>query len=132
LSWLIHGIATLYALLATVPFVGFALTWAISYLLSKDKKKSTRLAMDVTMLLLIGSVASMWNQLFHSRFGFWLIVLGILIAVGLLGGYQNRVRGAIDMTKIARIVWRIGFVCLAALYVLFLIVNVSIYVIKTA
>jgi hypothetical protein len=131
-SWLIHSIATLYALLATVPFVGFALAWGIGYWIFKNKKKSTRLAMDVTMLLLIGSVASMWNQLFQSRFGFWVIFLGILIAVGLLGGYQNRVKGTIDVTKIARIVWRVGFVCLATLYVLFLIVNLSIYVIKTA
>lgn len=132
MSWLLHGIKTFYALLATVPFLGFALFWAIGYVFFRDKKRSTRLAMDVTTLLLIGAVASMWNHLFQSRFGFWLIVLAILIAVGLLGGYQNRVKGAIDMRKIARIVWRIGFLCLSVLYILFLLINVGAYFIKNA
>ncbi|KIL41736.1 hypothetical protein SD70_05030 [Gordoniibacillus kamchatkensis] len=129
---LLHGIATVYALLATVPFLAFALFWGLGYLIFRDKKRSTRLAMDVTTLLLVGAVASMWNRLFQSNFGFWLIVLAILIAVGLLGGYQNREKGAIDMRKIVRIVWRIGFVCLSALYVVFLVLNIGAYLIKFA
>jgi uncharacterized membrane protein len=132
LSWLLYGIKTLYALLATVPFLGFAVVWGIGYIIFRDKKRTTRLAMDVTTLLLIGAVASMWNHLFQSRFGFWLIVLVMLIAVGLLGGYQNREKGAIDMSKIMRIVWRVGFVFLSVLYVLFFILNIGAYVIKNA
>lgn len=129
--WLVHSLTTLYALLATVPFVAFALVWVAAYFVTRDKRKTTRLAMDVTTLLLIGAVASMWNNLFNSRFGFWLIVLVILIAVGLLGGYQNRVKGSIDMKKIFRIIWRIGFLCLSMMYILFLILNIGAYLIKS-
>ncbi|MFC0216236.1 DUF3397 domain-containing protein [Paenibacillus chartarius] len=131
MNWLIAQIKSLYELLAVIPFIGFALGWGIGYAWFRDKKKSIRLAMDVTTLLLIGAVAKLWNLLFGSNFGFWLIVLVLLIAVGLLGGYQNRVKGAIDFTKIARIIWRVGFVCLSLLYVLFLIVNLGVYVIYT-
>jgi hypothetical protein len=132
LSWLLYGIKTLYALLATVPFLGFAVFWGIGYWIFRDKKRTTRLAMDVTTLFLIGAVASLWNHLFQSRFGFWLIVLLLLISIGLLGGYQNREKGAIDMRKIMRIVWRIGFVFLSVMYVLFLILNIGAYLIKSA
>jgi hypothetical protein len=117
-------------LLATVPFVAFAFVWAAAYFITRDKKKTTRLAMDITTALLIGAVASMWNRLFHSQFGFWLIVLVILIAIGLLGSYQNRVRGAIDMKKIVRIVWRVGFLGLSLMYILFLILNIGAYFIS--
>lgn len=131
MSWLIQSVTTLYALLATVPFIAFALVWAGAYLVTRDKRITTRLAMDVTTILLIGAVASMWNRLFGSKFGFWLIILVILIAVGLLGGYQNRVKGIIDLKKIIRIVWRIGFLCLSAMYVIFLLLNIGAYVIKS-
>jgi uncharacterized membrane protein len=128
-SWLVHSLTTAYALLATVPFVAFALLWAAAYFITRDKRKTTRFAMDVTTALLVGAVASMWNRLFHSQFGFWLIVLVILIAMGLLGGYQNRVKGAIDMRKIFRIVWRVGFLGLSLMYILFLILNIGAYLI---
>jgi hypothetical protein len=49
--------------------------------------------MDVTMLFLIGSVSVIWNHLFQAKFGFWLIILVLLIAFGLIGGYQNQTKG---------------------------------------
>jgi uncharacterized membrane protein len=131
MSGIYQALTTVYAMLATVPFAAFAVIWFVSYLMFREKKKTTRLAMDITTFLLIGAVSSMWNRLFDSRFGFWFILLVILIAVGLLGGYQNREKGRIDLPKIFRIVWRIGFLCLSALYILFLIMNLSAYFIKS-
>lgn len=112
-----------YGYLSVLPFIPFAAVYFGSYLLSKDKKQAIRLAMDVTMVFLIGSVAGLFNQLFGSRFGFYAILLVMLIGAGLLGNLQYRTKGQVDGVRIARAVWRIGFFVLSVCYLIFMTIG---------
>ncbi|MDT2248899.1 DUF3397 family protein [Paenibacillus larvae] len=79
----------------------------------------------MTTFLLIGSVYSLWNRLFNSSFGLWLALLFVLVSFGLIGGYQNRQHGKADFSKVARISWRISFLCFTVLYAALLIWNIG-------
>jgi hypothetical protein len=114
-------------MLAMVPFVAFLVTWFIVYWVCKDKKTATHLSMDVTTLFLIGSVAVMSNRLFQSGMLFWTVVLLFLVLAGLLGNLQTRIRGRVDMGKIAKTLSRLGFVVLSACYVVLLIIGIGKY-----
>jgi hypothetical protein len=113
----------LYALTAFVPFLWFFVIWIAVYLKTRESKRATKLSMDVTTLLLIGSVSSLYSIIFHNSFGFYMIVLFFLIGYGLIGNYQYRLRGAINHTKIIRALWRIGFILLSIVYFILLIIG---------
>ncbi|PYI54659.1 DUF3397 domain-containing protein [Paenibacillus flagellatus] len=115
----------IYAFSAAVPFVWFFALWIGVYYWRRDGKRATKLAMDVTTLLLIGSVSVMYYQLFHSNFGFFLILLFFLIGYGLVGNFQYRIKGRIDHRRIIRLLWRLGFLGLSAVYVLFLFIGLG-------
>jgi len=83
--------------------------------------------MDVTTLFLVIVVATMYNTIFGGSFGFYLIVLVLLIAGGLLGGAQNRKRGKIDALKLVKTIWRLTFFVMAFFYIIFLITGVIRY-----
>ncbi|SDC73571.1 Protein of unknown function [Paenibacillus sp. UNCCL117] len=121
----------LYTLLALVPFVVFFITWLIVYYNKRDKRKATHLSMDVTTLFLIGSVAYMSRNLFNSAFLLWMIVLLFLVAAGLLGSMQNRLKGRVDLKKIARTLSRLGFLVLTACYVMLLVVGIGKYMLQS-
>ncbi|UKS30291.1 DUF3397 domain-containing protein [Paenibacillus sp. HWE-109] len=120
-SWLMN----LYAVLTVAPFITFAILWFLAYVFLRDKKMTTRLTMDVTTLFLLGSVSVMWNKLFHTQFGFWLITLVLLIAFGIIGGYQTHIKGQTDLLRVSRVVWRLGFLGLSALYILLFFLHVG-------
>lgn len=116
---------SIYAAFAVMPFLSFVLIWLLTYVFLRDKKKSTRLTMDITTLFLIGIVSAQWDNLFRSTFGFWLIVLVILIFFGLVGGFQTKEKGRTDLFKVTRVVWRLSFVGLSALYIILLLLIVG-------
>jgi hypothetical protein len=125
LSRILDFLLSVYAVLAILPFVSFVIIWFIVYFFLKDKKMSTRLTMDITTFFLIGSVASLWNELFSTKFGFWLFLLLLLIVYGLIGGYQTKQKGRTDLLKVTRLFWRLSFVGLAVLYLLLFIINIG-------
>jgi hypothetical protein len=122
---LVSWISTLYAVLAVAPFITFVLLWFLVFYFLRDKKMTTRLTMDVTTFFLLGSVSLMWNQLFHTNFGFWMIALILLIAFGIIGGYQTHLKGKTDLLKVGRVVWRLSFLGLSTLYILLFFVHIG-------
>ncbi|MFB6363784.1 DUF3397 domain-containing protein [Paenibacillus elgii] len=131
MSALFGWLQQLYMFLAVVPFVAFIIVWVAVYYYTKDKRKATHLSMDITTLFLIGSVAFMSRNLFDSGMLLWTIVLLFLVAAGLLGNMQNRLKGKIDLIKIARTLGRLGFVLLTACYVLLLFIGIGKYMINS-
>lgn len=113
----------IYAFSAAVPFLWFFVLWVAGYIWKRDGKRATKLAMDVTTALLIGSVSILFEQVFGSGFGFFLILLFFLIGYGLLGNFQYRAKGKINHRRIVRILWRVGFLILSVLYVLLLLIG---------
>ncbi|ALS21355.1 DUF3397 domain-containing protein [Paenibacillus naphthalenovorans] len=122
----------LYKVIAFVPFVAFLITWLIVYYgCGRNKRKATYVSMDITTLFLIGSVAYMSRNLFGSGMLLWTIILFFLIAAGLLGNLQNRIKGRIDLVKIVRTLGRLGFLLLGACYVLLLFFGIGKYMISS-
>jgi hypothetical protein len=119
---LIDFFAGIYKALAYIPFLTFFVIWFLLYFMKRDKKFSTRLAIDITTVLLLGTVSMQLHQLSGSWFGFWCILFILLLGTGLIGRQQNELRGYIHLPKIMKILSRIGFVVLSFLYVVLLII----------
>lgn len=109
----------LFYVMSVAPIIPFVLIYLFVYLRKKDKKQAMRLAMDVTTLFLVFSVSALFNILFQSKFGFYLILLLLLITAGLIGGAQNRWKGHVDGKRLFRAVWRLAFVTTSISYIIF-------------
>lgn len=119
---IIQGTISTFSILPFFPFlIVFA---ACRYILKMEKKKSLLAAMDITTAFLIFSVAALFNVIFTSRFGFYLILLLLLLSLGLIGGAQNRIKGKVDGKKLCRVVWRLTFIALILVYILLTIIGI--------
>jgi hypothetical protein len=119
----IHFIENFYKALAYIPHLTFFVIWFLIYFIKKDKKKSTQLAIDITTVLLLGTVAMQMHKLFNSWFGFWFMLLTILLVTGFIGRQQNDLRGFVHFPRILKILSRIGFVVLSFFYVVLLLIS---------
>lgn len=117
--------------LSMLPFFPFLLVYFGHYWWKHNKKTSLKLAMDVTTLFLIISVSALFNLTFDSRFGFYLILLLLLIAIGLIGSAQNRMKGKVDVQKMVKLIWRMSFVIMSFSYLLFAFIGIFKYIFLT-
>ena len=123
-------LAQLYAILAIMPFLSFLAVWLVLYFAFHDKKRSTKMAADITTMFLLGSVYTMSRNTLSSVFLFWFAVLLLLIFAGWIGREQNVKRGRIDPLKIFKVVWRLAFLLFSVLYVLLLLVGIIQYILE--
>lgn len=114
--------------LSVIPMVPFFIIYFIGYGLKKDKKKTFLLAMDVTTIFLLLSVSSIFNIIFNNDFGFYLILIIVLICAGLIGGAQNRLKGKVDGKRLFRAVWRLAFAFMSVSYLLFMFIGLIKYI----
>lgn len=124
----VNIISHIYAALSVVPFASFFGVWFLVFFLTRDKKRSTAVAVDCTFVFLLGANAMLTERVFGSRFGFWLLVLILLVAAGWVGREQNRLKGRIDILKILKVVARGGFLLLSLVYFVLMIVSIGQYV----
>ncbi|CAH1213883.1 hypothetical protein PAECIP111893_03728 [Paenibacillus plantiphilus] len=120
-----ESIKHVYASLAVIPIVPFLLIYFGYGAYSGDRKKAFRLAMDVTTVLLIGCVAVLFNRIFDSSFGLYGIILIMLLGGGLLGNVQYRSKGNVDMKRVARAIWRMGFFLMGVFYILLMCIGIG-------
>mgnify|MGYP001444979456 CR=1 FL=1 len=116
-----------YALLSLVPFFIFILVWYVARWRTGDKKRATALAMDVTTFFLVGVVAGMLDTMRFRFGGIWLLILLFLLAIGLIGNAQYRLRKKLDVKRQLRAAWRLGFLGLSAAYLILLVVGIVRY-----
>lgn len=124
MDFLLNSVITL----SVIPIVPFLIVYFIGHGLKQDKRKTFFLAMDVTTFFLLLSVSALFNNLFDSGFGFYLILLIVLISAGLIGGAQNRLKGKVDGKRLFRAVWRFSFFFMSAGYLLFMFVGLIKYI----
>lgn len=122
---LLEAFVRAYAAMSVVPFITFGLVWFAVYLIKKDKKLAFVWAMDISTLSLIGAVAVLYNMVFHSSFGIYLLLLIFLLGFGVMGNVQHRKKGRIDGKRIFRALWRLGFVGLSAAYFILAVVSMT-------
>lgn len=108
--------------LALIPIVPFAIVLFGYGVYVRDWKKAFRMAMDVSTIFFILCVAGIFKLLFDSTFGFYGIVLVMLLGGGLIGNAQFRKRGSVDVKRIFRAVWRLSFFAMSFLYVILMVV----------
>lgn len=124
MGWIKLFFVNIFTFLAVAPFISFFILWLVFFSIYKERKKATTMAMDVTTLFLVISVSAMYNEVFNSGIGFWLIALFFLLATGLTGNAQHRLKGQLDFMKIYKVVWRLGFLLLSLLYIIFAIIGI--------
>ncbi|OBZ19118.1 hypothetical protein A8L34_06195 [Bacillus sp. FJAT-27264] len=117
-----------FVTLSVIPVVPFLLVYFIGTGMKKDRRKTFFLAMDVSTIFLLLSVSALFNNIFSSKAGFYLILLIVLISAGLIGGAQNRMKGKVDGKRILRAVWRLSFIVMSTFYVLFMFVGLIKYI----
>lgn len=120
---LIIFIIQIYKALAYIPHLTFLIIWFLIYFIKKDKKKSTRIAVDIAAVLLLGKVAMQMHTIFGSWFGFWFMLFIILLLTGIIGRQQNEIRGFVHLPRILKILSRLGFVVLSFIYVVLLLIG---------
>lgn len=113
--------------LTILPFIPFVAIWFISAFWLKNKKKSFLLAVDITNVFLIASVAGLFNVVFQSSTGLYGIILIMLLAAGLLGGAMHRKRGTVNVKRLVRAIWRISFIVLAIFYFFLFFMGMFVY-----
>lgn len=117
-----------FIVLSILPFFPFLLVYWGMMVWKKDKSTALRAAMDVTTFFLIFSVSALFNLTFDSNFGFYLTLILILIALGFIGGAQNRLKGKVDGGRMFRAVWRMSFVMMSFGYILFTLFGLFRYI----
>ncbi|WNS43813.1 DUF3397 domain-containing protein [Paenibacillus sp. MMS20-IR301] len=117
-----------FGVFSVIPIVPFLIVYFAGIGLKIEKRKIFLLAMDVTTLFLLMSVSGLFNIVFDSTFGFYLILLIVLISAGLIGGAQNRLKGKVDGKRLFRAVWRLAFFFLGVSYVLFMVIGLIQYI----
>ncbi|CAM2828772.1 DUF3397 domain-containing protein [Paenibacillus sediminis] len=114
--------------MSTLPFFPFLIVYYGYYFWKRERKSAILLAMDVTTFFLIFSVSALFNHFFDSRFGFYLILLILLIAIGLIGSAQNRLKGKVNGKRLFRAVWRLSFMFMSTSYMIFVVIGIFNYI----
>ncbi|RAP76669.1 DUF3397 domain-containing protein [Paenibacillus montanisoli] len=125
MQWIWESIKHVYAFLAVLPIIPFLLVYFGYGAITGDRKKAFSTAMDVTTALLIGCVEVLFNRIFHSSFGMYGILLIMLLGGGLLGNVQYRMKGSINVKRILRAIWRLGFFLMSICYVILMFIGIG-------
>ncbi|WP_409341271.1 DUF3397 domain-containing protein [Paenibacillus sp. MBLB4367] len=119
------------AAIAIVPFVTFFGVWFVTFGVTKDKKQSTRVSMDVTFVLLLATLSIMTANVFGSSLLYWFVILLFLLAAAWIGREQNRKYGQVNVVKLLKMLSRLGFFVLSLLYFVLLLIGIARYMTMT-
>ncbi|OBR64997.1 hypothetical protein A7K91_05355 [Paenibacillus oryzae] len=116
---------SIYAALAIIPLLPFAIVFFGYGAYIQDRKKALLMAMDVSTAFLIPCVGALFVVMLNTNFGFYGILLMMLLGGGLLGNAQFRKRGAVNAKRIFRAVWRMTFFLTSVLYIILMLVAIG-------
>ncbi|TLS35232.1 DUF3397 domain-containing protein [Pseudalkalibacillus caeni] len=116
--------ASVIATIVTMPLAAWLVVYMISYQLTRRKKASFRLAVDLSTLLFIAAVHFMIYEIW-GRSVLWLIVLFILGAGAIFTIVHYKYREEIHFTKIIKGAWRFNFIVFMLGYFMLLIIGLA-------
>lgn len=128
---MLETVSGLLITLCVLPFLPFVLVYAAGLLRKEPKKRSFLRAMDFTTPFLIFSVSALFNYIFASSIGFYLLLLILLILAGMLGSAQNRKRGRVEPARLFKGFWRMTFLFLAPCYLLLSVSGFIVYIVNS-
>ena len=108
--------------LATFPIIPFLIAFFGYGIFQPDRKKVVRLSMDITTIFLIFNISALFNKIFNSQFGLYLILIVMLICAGLLGNALYRKHGQLLWKRVLRVIWRLTFFITVLLHIIFMLI----------
>lgn len=113
-------ISSIIATFVTIPLFGYIIVFVISKLLTKNHRKSVKIAIDITTLLLVISdyyfIKAIWGVSL-----FWLILLiMVMIAIAFVVAHW-KINHEIHFIKVFKGFWRFNFLFFGFIYILLLI-----------
>jgi hypothetical protein len=121
-------ISSIIATFVTIPLLGYIIVFVISKLLTKNHRKSVKIAIDVTTLLFVISdyyfIKAIWGVSL-----FWLILLIMMIIAITFVLAHWKINHEIQFIKVFKGFWRFNFLFFGFIYILLLIYGLILRVI---
>jgi hypothetical protein len=113
-------ISSIIATFVTIPLLGYIIVFVISKLLTKNHRKSVKIAIDITTLLFVISdyyfIKAIWGISL-----FWLILL-IMVIIAIVFVFAHwKINHEIHFIKVFKGFWRFNFLFFGFIYILLLI-----------
>ncbi|QQZ08041.1 DUF3397 domain-containing protein [Heyndrickxia vini] len=117
ISWMI-------AMLITIPFIGYFLSFVFIKQITKNHRKAVAISIDITTVILIISVHFFIKTIWGHSF-LWLIVLVMLLLALLFAIIYRYLRDEIDYLRVFRGYWRLNFLIFFSLYIILLLYGLT-------
>lgn len=115
--------ASIVATFITLPILGYLLVFIITKQVTKQHKRSVRVALDVSTFLLIISVhyliLSIWNKSF-----LWIILVLLLVSAVVYVTMYWKVKQEIDFLRVFKGYWRANFLLFFTAYIVLIVIGI--------
>lgn len=115
----------LVSFIFSLPILVFVLVYIVNLLWSKDKKESILLAIYITGISLIFSVAILINNIWITKYGFLFLLIGMLISYLVLLLLQYLLKSQLDLQKIIRPAYLLFCFIIFIIYCILIVLNIS-------
>ncbi|MGP4072553.1 DUF3397 domain-containing protein [Piscibacillus sp. B03] len=108
-------LATLIALLATMPYITFFIIFFVYRKLTNQATRSTKLAADLSNVFFLLAVNAILFIIFNHSFlvyFFLLLLIGVIIVICI----QWKKEEEVNIRRAFRVVWRLAFIVFAISY----------------
>ncbi|OIJ13266.1 hypothetical protein BKP37_12250 [Anaerobacillus alkalilacustris] len=112
-----NALAWIVATFVTLPLLAFYFVYIISVKTTKNKRRSIKLAVDVTTILFIFAVYYIAYELWAFSL-FWLILIAILIVAIIFTIIHWKLYKDIELKKLIKGIWRLNFLLFLIVYFL--------------
>lgn len=114
--------SSIVATIVTIPLLGYLLVFIICKQITKQHKKSVRMALDVSTLLFIISVhyliLAIWEQSF-----LWVICLSLLFLAIIFVLLHWKIKHEINLPLVFKGFWRFNFLVFFTAYIVLTIIG---------
>ncbi|OIJ17736.1 hypothetical protein BKP45_19400 [Anaerobacillus alkalidiazotrophicus] len=112
-----NALAWIVATFVTLPLLAFYFVYIVSVKTTKNKRRSIKLAVDVTTILFIFAVYYIAYELWALSL-FWLILIAILIVAIIFTIIHWKLSKDIELKKLIKGIWRLNFLLFLIVYFL--------------
>lgn len=112
--------SSIIATFVTIPLLGYIIVFIISKLITKKHRKSVRMALDVTTLLLIVCVHYLIIAIWETSL-LWLIYIILILTAAAFVVAHWKIKHEIHLTKVFKGFWRFNFLLFSFAYFVLLI-----------
>ncbi|WP_428908749.1 DUF3397 domain-containing protein [Niallia sp. Krafla_26] len=113
-------ISSIIATFVTIPLIGYIIVFVISKLITRQHRKSVKIAIDVTTLLLVIAVHYFILAIWDISL-FWVILLFMIVVAIVFVFTHWKLKHEIHFAKVFKGVWRFHFLFFGLVYLLLLV-----------